>query len=137
MDRLQKTQIIFASAAAFILAILTFGTSPATFTPLAQSLEALSFLLSAAAVYSSATALRARYEALGLDKEGARRSRDYMRKRSSVRWWSYFAVLAMGSVAAPHFNISQWFAVALLAVVLPPTIFIVDQLTGWRGSSTR
>ena len=132
MDQPQKNQVILATVAALLLALLTARAGSAMFTPLAGVLEALSFLLGAAAVYSSASALRARYEALGLDKEVARKSPDYMGRRRSVRWWSYLAVVSMGTVAAPHFNFPPWFVGAVLAVVLAPTIFIVDRLTGWH-----
>lgn len=135
METLPKAQIIVAAVAAIILAVITSSARSGAFSPLVESLEALSFLLSAAAVYSSARALRSRYETLGLNKNVARRSLDYMRARRSLRCYSYIAALTIASLVAPHFNISRLFAVAALAVALPPVILIADQLTGWRGSS--
>lgn len=135
MGRLQKIQIIVGALAALIFLMLTAGSPQATSSVLAESLEALSFILSAAAVYSSGKALRERYQALGFDKKIARHSSSYMQMRGTVRWWTYFATLTMAGVAAHRFSIAPWTAIGILAVVLPPIILIVDQSTGWRRQS--
>jgi hypothetical protein len=135
MERLQKIQVIVAVLAALIFLILTPGMANPESSALADSLEALAFLLSATAVYSSGRALRKRYEALGFDKNVAQKSSNYMSMRGTLRWWSYFATLAMAGVAAHRFTIAPWLAVGLLAVGLPPTMLIVDEITGWREAS--
>ena len=133
MQRIQKIQIIVAGLTALIFMVLTSEAGTQVDSALSQTLEALSFALSATAIYSSAKALRGRNVALGSNTDVARRSSNYMEMRRTVRGWSYFATLAMVGVGAHRFNIEPWIAVALLAAALPPTILIVDQLTGWRG----
>ena len=135
MQPIQKIQVIVAGLAAFIFIVLSSGAATSASTAILQSLEALSFLLSATAIYSSAKALRAQYETLGSNKDAARRSSGYMKMRRTVRWWSYFAVLAMVGVGAHRFNIQPWLALGLFAVALPPVMLVVDQSTGWRGQS--
>jgi len=131
MDRLVKIQIGIAALAAVMMLVIRSEMLVAKYGASLNALEALSFALCAAAILNSARELRQRYQSLGSDKQVARRSAEYMRRRRSVRWCSYFAALVIASLAAIRFNLSVFTVVSGAAVALPILFIVADRASGW------
>ena len=135
MERLAKIQIIVAACTAVLLFALRSLNVSADDNGIDGALEAISFLLCAVAVVTSAKALRKRYQAMGSDNRITRQSPEYLRMRGSVRWGSYFATLIITSLAAPRFGIPALLGVGIVAVTLPPAMIVADRASGWTTHS--
>ena len=118
---------------AILCAVLRVGM-PSHETPaLLEALEPLSFGLCCVGVMGAGRSVRVKYEALGRNKDLARRDPAYMRQRLRMQCTAVIASASLWSLAAGRFGIPPLTAVALLiglAILLP----VINRATGWRRS---
>ena len=93
-------------------------------------LEGAAFLFCCAGVMTGGRKVRTAFEALGNDKDAARRDETFMRSRTRVRIVAFVAVAAVGVLAANRFNFDPVYGLigaALLGISAP----LIDRARGW------